>query len=75
MRGKPILFPYQASVFGMAFGVVVIAMGIALAHAEAPSEQAASTQSKVVCRAKPGGWCDLRDWTGFSQAFSQSKAQ
>ena len=25
--------------------------------------------NSFVCHAKPGGWCDLRDWHGFGQAF------
>jgi len=24
--------------------------------------------NSFVCRAKPGGWCDLRDWRGFGEA-------
>jgi hypothetical protein len=72
-----------ALAFGL--GVAILGMGAGLAHAQ--PTQIASTQiapiqiargllpplpgNSFVCHAQPGGWCDLRDWRGFAQAFTQ----
>jgi hypothetical protein len=61
-----------------ALGLAILAMGVSLAHADsrppAAPQQVATQQiaqgllpsppnDSFVCHARPGGWCDLRDWT------------
>ena len=84
MRASTAVSPVErayALAFGL--GLAIVAMGAGLAHAQPTGTsgptQIATTQtaqclpsaapdSSFVCRARPGGWCDLRDWRGFGQA-------
>jgi hypothetical protein len=75
---------WRAYALAFGLGLAILGMGAGLAHAQssetaAPS-QIVSTQitqgllsplpnNAFVCHAKPGGWCDLRDWRGVAQAF------
>ena len=75
---------WRAYALAFGLGLAIAGMGAGLAHSQpaAPSapSQIASTQiaeglppppdNSVVCHARPGGWCDLRDWRGFGQAFT-----
>jgi hypothetical protein len=60
--------------------VGVIGAGIIHAQAAQPPTPVVATvqqaaQPDFTCHAAPGGWCDLRDWRGFADAFSPSQAQ
>ena len=62
-----------ALAFGL--GLAFLGMGVGLAHGQSagtssPAQiaQPQAADSSFVCHAKPGGWCDLRDWRGFGQA-------
>jgi hypothetical protein len=50
--------------------VLALALGLSLATIVALAALArADHAANFVCQAKPGGWCDLRDWNGFDKAF------
>ena len=72
-----------------ALGLAILAMGVGLAHADsrppAAPQQVATQQiaqgllpsppnDSFVCHARPGGWCDLRDWRGFGQATMSTQS-
>ncbi len=64
---------YRAYALAFALGLAILGMGVGLAHAN--SRPPVATQqiaqgllpslpnNSFVCHARPGGWCDLRDWT------------
>ena len=73
-----------AIAFGL--GLAIAAMGAGLAHGQSigtsnPPEivqpqiaqglLAPLPNNSFVCRAKPGGWCDLRDWRGFGRPTNE----
>ena len=80
-----IAFPWRAYALAFGLGVAIAGMGASLAHAQSAGP-VASTQIAVtriaqgllpplpdnvfICHARPGGWCDLRDWRGFGQAIA-----
>jgi hypothetical protein len=60
---------WRAWVLGLGLGLAVLGTGIGLAQAEGQLLRqqtlhtlASSPSNEFVCHAKPGGWCDLRDW-------------
>ena len=75
---------WRAYALAFGLGLAIVAMGVGLAHAQS-SEPMSPTQitsaqiaqgllppvpdNSFLCHAKPGGWCDLRDWRGLGQAF------
>jgi hypothetical protein len=67
---------WRAYALAFGLGLAIAGIGVGLAHAETnspvPPQTAQSSLSPApdafVCHAKPGGWCDLRDWRGFGQA-------
>jgi hypothetical protein len=79
MKAKTIPFPWRENAIGLALGLTIIALGAGLAHSQtgaAPTpatsaQQAAPPVSGFSCQAHPGGWCDLRAWRGFAEAYSQ----
>lgn len=68
-----------AIALGLAVGV--LGMGAGLAHAQPvqPPQKSLIAEGLLpplpndsfVCRARPGGWCDLRDWSGFGAPSRQ----
>ena len=61
-----------ALAFGL--GLAIAGIGASLVHAETKVSQPTAQglvypapDNGFVCHAKPGGWCDLRDWRGFGQ--------
>jgi hypothetical protein len=72
---------WRAYALAFGLGLAFLGMGVGLAHAQStgtsgPTQivqpQAAQgslppSDNSFVCHAKPGGWCDLRDWRGFGQ--------
>jgi hypothetical protein len=80
MRAKAILFPWRANAMALALGLAVIGFSASLAHPEtnaAPNLPAVTQQATqqaaapdFICHARPGAWCDLRDWRGFAQSFA-----
>ncbi len=82
MRATAIPFPWRANAATVALGFAIIGLGAGLAHPEALKAQSQSARLlravlqqadvlELVCQARPGGWCDLRDWTGFGTLRSQ----
>jgi hypothetical protein len=74
---------WRAYALAFGLGLAILGMGVGLAHAQSTETsgptQIAPTQiaqgllpplpdNSFVCHARPGGWCDLRDWSGFGQA-------
>ena len=68
---------WQAYVLPFGLGLAIAGIGVGLAHAEpyasAPQQIARGLlpphpNEAFVCHAKPGGWCDLRDWRGLGEA-------
>jgi hypothetical protein len=53
---------WQAWGLSLALGMAILGMGFGLAHAESQLAQQSSAPNEFVCHAKPGNWCDLRDW-------------
>lgn len=76
---------WRAYALAFGLGLAIAGMGASLAHAQ-PAASAAPTQmartqiardplpplpdNAFICHARPGGWCDLRDWRGFGQAIA-----
>jgi hypothetical protein len=68
---------YRAYALAFALGLAFLGMGVGLAHADshppvAPQQTVqgllpSAPNDSFVCHARPGGWCDLRDWRGFGQ--------
>jgi hypothetical protein len=73
---------WRAYALAFGLGLAFLGMGVGLAHAQSTGlsgpAQITSTQiaqglalasqdNSFVCHAKPGGWCDLRDWRGFGR--------
>jgi len=69
---------WRAYALAFGLGLAIVGMGAGLAHSQPTSgpTQIAPTQiaqgllppapdNSFICHAKPGGWCDLRDWRGF----------
>jgi hypothetical protein len=76
---------WRAYAVAFGLGLAIVAMGAGLAHAQssgtAAPTQIAATQiaqgllpplpnNSFICHARPGGWCDLRDWRGFDQGIA-----
>jgi hypothetical protein len=68
---------WRAYALAFGLGLAIAGIGVGLAHAETNSPVSQQTaqgalpaapDNGFVCHAKPGGWCDLRDWRGFGQA-------
>jgi len=85
MRAATAVSPlWRAYALAFGLGLAILGMGIGLAHAQSaatvaptPSAPAQIAQGLLpalpnnafICHAQLGGWCDLRDWRGFDQAF------
>jgi hypothetical protein len=75
MTAKSITFPWRENALALALGLAIIGLGAGFAHSQtpaAPAQQAAAPGFS--CQAQPGSWCDLRDWRGFAQTFSQPES-
>lgn len=79
MRAKTIALPRQIPMGALLLGLAIGVAGAGLAHSATlpaqPSQAAAAPAvhqqlawaPDYTCQAKPGDWCDLRDWRGFGQ--------
>ncbi len=76
MNARAIESPWPSLVFalGLGFGAVVGTASLArsepVASPERPAAETAPATKKAtdfVCEARPGGWCDLRDWSGMDR--------
>ena len=77
MRARTIQSPWPslALALGLGLGAIISVANLARAdiatgQAQPPAVQTAGTQhvaSDFVCQAQPGGWCDLRDWSGMDR--------
>jgi hypothetical protein len=83
MTAKSIALPWRENALALALGLAIIGFGAGLAHSQTPAAQPTSAQTQQAtapvasgfsCQAEPGSWCDLRDWRGFAQAFSQPES-
>ena len=85
MRPKAIQSPWPsiALAVGLALGAVISAATLARADgvegpAQQPAVQTADTLQAgtgFVCHAQPGGWCDLRDWSGMDRGPATLQSQ
>ena len=77
MRAKAIQSPWPsiALAMGLILGAVISTASLARAdvtsgQAQPPAVQTAGTpqaDNDFICHAQPGGWCDLRDWSGMDR--------
>lgn len=77
MRTRAIQSPWPsiALALGLGLGVVISAASLARADLAATQTQPPVVQTVgqpqastgFVCHAQPGGWCDLRDWSGMDR--------
>ena len=76
MKATAITFPWRENALALALGLAIIGLGAGLGHSQTPAnarrQQAAAPGFS--CQAEPGSWCDLRDWRGFAQTFSQPES-
>lgn len=79
MKATATSFPWRTNAIAVAMGLTIIGLGAAIAHSEtmvqpSPPVAAQSAQQATApdftCHAQPGAWCDLRDWSGFANAYS-----
>lgn len=76
MPAKPASSPWPRIALALSFTVAAAIAVASLAHAEAAGPQRAEAQVAAApaantgfrCDAQPGGWCDLRDWSGMDRA-------
>jgi hypothetical protein len=83
-RTKTIEVPWRLHMTALALGIAMSLLGASLAfsatqsppqgQAVAPTAPTPSWAEGFVCQAKPGGWCDLRDWRGFGEPAPQQAA-
>ena len=75
MKATSIAFPWRENALALALGLAIIGLGAGIGHSQTPAAPAQQAAAPVFsCQAQPGGWCDLRDWRGFAQEFSQSES-
>jgi hypothetical protein len=76
-KATAIPYPWRANAIALALGLAIIGFGAGLAHpaARTPSRpsiaqilQPQAGAPDFICHAPPGGWCDLRDWSGLNRA-------
>ena len=74
---------WRAYALAFGLGLAFLGMGVGLAHAQSTGtssptqivqpqiakDSLSPRDNSFVCHAKPGGWCDLRDWRGFGQTI------
>jgi hypothetical protein len=85
MRAKSIQssWPSIALALGLALGAVISATTLARAdvasgQVQPPTVRTADNQqagTDFVCHAQPGGWCDLRDWSGIDRGPATLQSQ
>jgi len=69
MRAKAIQprWPAIALTLGLALGALISATQVRAESADAQTAATSQTATNFVCQAQPGGWCDLRDWSGMDR--------
>jgi hypothetical protein len=80
-RTKTMETPWRLHLTALALGIAIGLLGASVAfsatvsptqgQAAAPTAPTPSWAQGFVCNAKPGGWCDLRDWRGFAEPVPQ----
>jgi hypothetical protein len=73
--------PWPLIVFALSFSPAAAIAVASLAHAEEGSQHpqaqvaaAPAANTSFHCDAQPGGWCDLRDWSGMDRAPTAAHA-
>jgi hypothetical protein len=78
MKAKAIPFPWRENALALALGLAIIGFSAGWVHAQPPQAQSQIASSELpapsdfTCHAKPGTYCDLRDWRGFGQPLAQT---
>lgn len=77
MSAKTIPSQWPGLALALGLGLATIIGVASLARADSVSSPAPQTAAQTastpetppnfVCRAQPGGWCDLRDWSGMDR--------
>ena len=67
MSAKAIRLPSPSLGLALGLSLATIIGCVTLARAESHAAQNTTAPAGFVCQAAPGGWCDLRDWSGMDR--------